>query len=106
MMIHDGTDGGYSKMEKLNERGDTPLHKASRHGHTPVVRALVRSGAKMYTRNVQGKTPEDVAVTKRRTDILDYFRRLLDMRQKAFGWLKRRRNVVVVENSIETYDTK
>ena len=58
-VYHDA--GGFMGYWEENERGETPLHVASRHGHNAAVRSLVGAGADLEARNNEGRTPLMVA---------------------------------------------
>ena len=50
-------------MNKANNDGNTPLHRASRYGPLEVVKALIRAKAHVRIENNEGKAPVDVAST-------------------------------------------
>ena len=52
--------------------GKTPLYKASRNGHLPVVRYLVEQGARKDRANFNGVAPLIVASYKGHTDVVHY----------------------------------
>eukprot|EP00548_Thalassiothrix_antarctica_P007153 CAMPEP_0194130414 /NCGR_PEP_ID=MMETSP0152-20130528/1455_1 /TAXON_ID=1049557 /ORGANISM="Thalassiothrix antarctica, Strain L6-D1" /LENGTH=708 /DNA_ID=CAMNT_0038824921 /DNA_START=398 /DNA_END=2524 /DNA_ORIENTATION=- len=59
----------------IDAYGQTPLHLASLRGHTPVVRYLIEEGTRdeavrvMQTADKNGKTPLNLAVTKKRPTV-------------------------------------
>jgi len=53
------------------EENLTPLHDAASNGHLHVVRLLVAAGADKLARNIQGRTPYDLAATDDVIAILD-----------------------------------
>lgn len=59
--------------------GDCPLHLASYHGHLPVARLLVRSGADCALANDGGHTPLDLAQAARMWHVVSY---LAEFRQQ------------------------
>ena len=44
-------------VDVQNDKGDTPLIMAARRGDTDVVRALLKAGASVHTRNLKGSNP-------------------------------------------------
>ena len=48
-------------INSKDDRGDTPLHHASRNGHVEVITALLAAGADKTIKNKDGKTPYDYA---------------------------------------------
>ena len=55
--------GGVDINESGGEYGDTPLHYASRNGHSETVMSLIRAKADVRIMNDDGNTPVDVAKT-------------------------------------------
>ena len=80
-------------VNSKNRFGETPLHIASRFGHAGIVHMLIQNGGNMYIENIREETAEDVAIEEDQDNVKDYFRHLLvELRSKAFAWLKRRKN--------------
>ena len=65
-----------------NNRGETPLHLASRQGHLSVVEFLVRSGADIRAQANNGDTPLDNSIQRRKQDVVDYLERMTNVHQR------------------------
>ena len=44
-------------VDVQNDKGDTPLIMAARRGDVDVVKALIKAGASVHTRNLKGSNP-------------------------------------------------
>jgi len=67
-----------SPVNTLNGEGATPLCRATRWGHTGVVRALLRSGASPSIADSTSRTPADWASHKGFTWVLEYLKEAED----------------------------
>ncbi|KAJ3042927.1 hypothetical protein HDV00_006234 [Rhizophlyctis rosea] len=62
---------GKADLERTTMRGNTPLHAASDAGHADIVEMLLQAGANALARNMQGKTPADLAKSDQVCNLLD-----------------------------------
>jgi ankyrin repeat protein len=53
----------------------TPLHETARSGRKEVVELLIANGADVNAKNRNGDTPLDYAITFKRTELADLFRK-------------------------------
>lgn len=53
--------------------GDTALHDAARFGHVEVVKALLAAGASYEVKNLDGRTPKDLAALHDKISTLELF---------------------------------
>lgn len=60
-----------ASVDTVDNRGDTPLHKAAWKGHKVVVEVLLDGKADVDARNKEGMTPLDGALNQRQDDIAD-----------------------------------
>lgn len=59
--------------------GMVALHHAAREGHTPIVRALLKAGARVMVRDNHGDNPLDVAESNSRHDVVKMLRESMGM---------------------------
>ena len=52
------------------DKGSTPLHAASYHGHEDIINLLISYGADINKKNEFGLTPSDNAATNRYKEII------------------------------------
>lgn len=50
----------------FTQDGTSPLHLAAAHGYPEIVRLLISHGAVFFTKNAEGQTPLDIALTKKK----------------------------------------
>jgi ankyrin repeat protein len=67
--VNEVLNKGANVNEKDKQFGITPLHAAAYHGHTPIVRLLLRSKANIDAIDNEGETPLIAALTKGHTEI-------------------------------------
>ena len=85
--LHYAADQGHKEIVELliakgadvsaanNKIKYTPLHYATGHGHKEIVVLLVTEGADVNTKNYDGETPLDQAITFKRSEIADLLRK-------------------------------
>ncbi|MBK9324153.1 MAG: ankyrin repeat domain-containing protein [Bdellovibrionaceae bacterium] len=58
------------QINQKNTKGDTSLHEAARYGTTRTLLTLIKAGAKKDVKNLEGKTPLDVAIDYKNKDAM------------------------------------
>jgi len=58
------------QVNQKNTKGDTALHEAARYGTTKTLQTLLKAGAKRDVKNLEGKTPLDVATDYKNKDAM------------------------------------
>lgn len=79
-------DGKNIHPDSLTDKeGNTPLHTAVLHDHTPMLRRLQEAGADMTKRNGAGDMPIHIAVRENHADAVSYLARQENIRVLAPG---------------------
>ena len=68
-------DAGANVNAKDNVLGVTPLHPAALDGHKEITELLIAKGADVNAKIEDGKTPLDLAIHLKRTEIADLLRK-------------------------------
>lgn len=64
-----------AKVDVVNNRGDTPLHKSAWKGHVAAATVLISAGANVNAKNKKGMTPLDNALNQRQTEMEQLLRK-------------------------------